>query len=99
MVGAEYGDAAEVPAVRHQSVIGGGGAAHTGNSREPLMQVAEELRKRLIAVSGLTGVDAEQQQMLAVEAQFDGIQFADRSNEEAGSDEQQQRHGDLVDNE
>ncbi len=74
-------------------------ALHAWNRVEPSSKIGIETRDLGIDVTGLAGVQIEQQDVLAVETELNGLQVRQRAHEEAGGDEQKQRNRDLRDHE
>ena len=64
----------------------GAGAAHTLNGLEIPCQIAVKSCERAFFITRLTGVEAEEQNVLAVETQFDGMEVCQRADEQAGGD-------------
>ena len=70
-------------------------AAHARDRAEPRAEVAVEGGDLRVLVSGLPRVQLEQQQVLAIESELDGLQIRERPHEEPGRDQHQQRDRDL----
>ena len=50
-------------------------------------------------MSGLNSIHIEQQHVVAIEPDFDRVEIGERANEQTCPDQQQQRNGDLRDQE
>ena len=71
--------------------------AHAGHAAEPLEHVVVERRHALLVVAIQLRVDAEEQQVLRIEADVHVPQVVQRPQEQPGADEQHQRDRHLHD--
>ena len=69
--------------------------AHAGNLAQATPQLGVEGGDLGLRVSGLRGIHLEQQHVVAIEPEWDGLEIRERPHEQACGDQQQQRDGDL----
>ncbi len=75
------------------------GGEHTWDRAELSPKLVVERDNLGIVVSGLPGVQLERQYILPVESELNGREIRKRPHEQAGSDQNQKRKGDLRDHE
>ena len=90
-------DAGRVDAARQQRRLRHRDGADARHRAQPLQQLAVEARSCAFVVPVELRVDAEEQQVLRVEADVDLPQVLERAQEQPGADEQHERHRDLHD--
>ena len=84
-----------VPGTDGQRELRKAGAAHAWKTAKAVQQIGVELSQRGVLVSGLPGIQVEQQHVLLIEAEFHRLKIGKRAPEQAGRHHQQQRDGDL----
>ena len=73
-----------VPRTNGQSELRKGGVPDAGKASKAIQQVGVELRQRSVLVSGLPGIQVEQQHVLLIEAKFHRLKIGQRAPEQAG---------------
>ena len=76
----------------------GGDAVEGGDALLDLLVEGGEAGFRVLIADG-TGVEVQDEGVLAIEASIDIVEVDEAADEEAGADEQNQREGDLEDDE
>ena len=89
------GEILTVPGADGQRELRQGGAAHAGKTAKAVQQIGVELSEGGVFVSGLPGVQVEQEHVLFVETEFHRLKIGKRAPEESGRHDNQQRDGDL----
>ena len=91
------GDPPVAPDLGQERHASKGGGAYSGNILEPLPQPFMQRNELRWGISCRARIDTKQHQPARVEPWIDILQIAQRLNEEAGDDEEDERKRDLED--
>ena len=72
-----------------QRLVGKARFAHAGDGAESFEQVGVERCDLGILMTGLAGVQGEEEKILAIESEFDGVEVGESPDEESSGDEHQ----------
>ena len=87
------------PTAVQECLFGVADGNDAGKSGEALLQIGVKLLRLLVGVTGEMGINAEEQDILRVEAGMDAVKIAQGTDEKSRTDEDDHRERDLRDDE
>ena len=89
------GEILTVPETDGQRELRQRGAAHAWKTAKAVEEIGVELSEGGVLVSGLPGIQVEQEHVLLIETELHRLKIGKGASEEAGRYDNQQRDGDL----